>query len=204
MSEARAPHVPVSFAVEGDIDDTVVRSLAEQLRVGVHEVFVRNGKPNLLKALPGFNASARSRPWFVLVDLDRDAPCAPPYVAEHLPKPSDLMRFRVAIRSIEAGLLADRRGFARFFGIRIDVLPADPESLPDAKQTIVELARGSNKKIVRQGLPPRPGSGRRTGELYSSLLMEFASKHWNVGAARERSPSLDKAARRLPEIAAPA
>jgi hypothetical protein len=35
----------------------------------------------LLERLGGYNNAARFSPWLVLVDLDRDADCPPPFVA---------------------------------------------------------------------------------------------------------------------------
>lgn len=198
----RVAHIPVSFVVEGDIDEAVVRAIAGQLGVDVHEVFVRNGKPAVLKALRGFNASARSRPWFVLVDLDQDSRCAGEFVAQQLPEPSTKMRFRVAVRAVESWLLADHDGFARFFRVRPGGVSAHPESLPDPKQSVVDAARSSRAAMVRDGVPPRPGSGRRTGQLYAALLIEYVIQHWDPDAARKRSASLDRAMTRLSELAA--
>lgn len=198
----RASHIPVSFVVEGDIDDAVVRKIAFRLGVDVHEVFVRNGKPAVLKALRGFNSSARSRPWFVLVDLDQDTPCAGDFVAEHLPAPSSKMRFRIAVRAAESWLLADREGFAKFFRVGLGAVSENPEGLTDPKQSVVDIARLSRKAMVRDSVPPRPGSGRRTGELYAALLIEYVIQHWDPAAARRRSVSLDRAMTRLGELAA--
>jgi hypothetical protein len=202
-SETRVPrafHIPVSCAVEGDTDEAVVRKLAATIGVEVCEVFVRHGKAGVLKALPGLNSSAKGQPWFVLVDLDGDAPCAGSFVREQLPTPSSQMRFRVAVRAVEAWLLADSKGFGRFFDVKASDLPNDPESVSDPKETVIELARRSGRRIVRERMPPRPGSGRRTGDLYTALLIEFARDAWSVSEARARSSSLDRAFSRFSEL----
>jgi hypothetical protein len=193
-------HIPVSFAVEGDTDEAVVRRLASRLSVEVHQVLGKRGKHWVLEHLRGLNSSARGQPWFVLLDLNGDAPCAGEFVRVHLPHPSPQMRFRVSVRAVEAWLLADRSGFARCFGVRQAEVPSAPEMERDPKETIVRLAGRSTKSIVRQGVPPRPGSGRRIGALYTSLVIEFVQQHWDLDAARGHSPSLDRAISRLDEL----
>jgi hypothetical protein len=193
-------HIPVSFAVEGDTDEAVVRRIAAHLEIDVHQVLGKRGKTWVLEHLRGLNGSARGQPWLVLVDLDGDSPCAGEFVREHLAHPSPLMRFRVSVSAVEAWLLADRSGFARFFGVRQAEVPSAPEMERDPKETIVRLAGRSAKSIVRQGVPPRPGSGRRAGALYTSLLIEFVQQHWDMDAARGHALSLDRAISRLDEL----
>ena len=83
------------------------------------------------------------------------------------------MLFRVAVREIEAWLMADSEGLAQFLGVRRGRIHNDPESIADAKRTIVELGRLSRKREIREDLVPRPGSGRIVGPRYSSRLAEF-------------------------------
>lgn len=199
----RPAHIPVSFAVEGDTDEAVVRKIATRLAVDVHQVLGKQGKPRVLKALPGLNNSARGQPWFVLLDLNGDAPCPGGFVRTHLPTPSRHMQLRLAVCAVEAWLLADRTGFSRFMAVRVGDIPTDPERERDPKGAVIDLARRSRRSIIRTGMPPRPGSGRRTGDLYASLLIEFASDHWDLEAARRGSRSLDRATTRLDELAAP-
>ena len=200
---ASETRLPVSLVVEGDVDDAVVRKLAHFSDVPIHEVLVRHGKQEVLRGLPGFNRAARSRPWFVLVDLDLDARCPGEFVRRQLPEPAPHIRFRVAVRSVEAWLLADRPGFARFFGIGVEDIPREPELERDPKGVVIALARGSRKTRVRAGIPPRTGSGRRIGELYQGLLIEFISDAWDIDASRQNAPSLDRAIDRLVSLCVP-
>src|SRR5262245_66600073 len=104
---APAPPV-VAGAVEGLVDEAVFRRLVRFVGARPGAVYGKNGKSDLLRRLSGFNEAARYAPWFVLVDLDRDADCAPPFRTSQLSKPSAAMCFRVAVRETEAWLLADR------------------------------------------------------------------------------------------------
>jgi len=66
----------VSGAVEGPLDESVLRTIVEQRGGVVHRVQVQNGKQNLRRALPGYNAAAQRDPWLVLVGLDQRQTCA--------------------------------------------------------------------------------------------------------------------------------
>lgn len=120
-----------------------------------------------------------------------------------LPAPSPQMRFRVAVRQIEAWLLADADHFATFFGVRRGQIPARPDELTDPKGTVVSLVSTSKKAAIRADMVPRPGSGRRVGPAYAARLIEFVtrgSNRWRVTAAASASPSLRRCVERIDEL----
>ena len=187
----------VSAAVEGVVDDAVVRRLLRTTGHEVGPIHVKHGKSALLQRLPGYNAAAQRGPWLVLVDLNGDAPCAPPFVARHLGDPARHMLFRVAVHQVEAWLLADRARFARFLRVSPTRLPADPDALPDAKQTVVDVAAYSEDREIRQEIPPQRGSGRQVGPAYTARMIEFAEQRWRPDEAGARSESLRRCLARL-------
>ena len=69
--------VIVSAAVEGIVDEAVVRNLVAGVDAEVAGIHGKNGKPYLRKKIGAFNNAARHAPWLVLVDLNGDADCAP-------------------------------------------------------------------------------------------------------------------------------
>jgi len=196
----RAPR-SVDFVVEGRTDEAVVRRMAEHVGVSVGHVLVKQGKPAVLASLPGLNGVARHLPWFVLVDLDRSAPCAGEFVLARLPNRSRLMVMRVAVRAVEAWLLADAHGIAKLLSVPVGRIPNDVEAVDDPKRGIVDLARGSRRRDLREDVPPRTGSGRQVGVAFVSTMLEFIQSDWNIEEARRRSPSLDRALSRLRELA---
>lgn len=115
--------------VKGAPDAAAVRAIASLVEVPLNTIYFRS-KPQLLKGLPGFNNAARFWPWLVVVDLDSSAPCAPTFVHKHLRQPSRYMRFRVAVREVEAWLMSDKLRMAGFLGVSPDRVPDDPEALP--------------------------------------------------------------------------
>lgn len=193
----------VSGAVEGPSDEAVLRRIIESRDGIVHRVQVQNGKANLRRALPGYNNAAKGDPWLVLVDLDQDYDCPPALVADWLLQPSAFMRFRVVVRQIEAWLLADAERFAEFFSVRRTAVPDAPDTLRDAKATLLTLVGRSRRTAIRQDMTPRPGSGRSVGPAYTSRVIEFAThaaQGWRPDAAANRSPSLARCLQRLDEL----
>ncbi len=154
------PEVFISGAVEGLVDEAVANRLVRHVRAETASVYVSYGKDRLRDSAPGYNNAARFSPWLVLVDLDRDADCAPPFVRTWLPLPSPRMCFRVAVRAIEAWLMADSERLASFLRVPPRDVPPDPESLRDPKRAMVDLARRSRRQEIRADMLPRPRSGR--------------------------------------------
>lgn len=190
----------ISGVVEGIVDEAVFRRLVKTVRAEPGPVYGKNGKQQLLARLGGYNSAARFSPWLVLVDLDRDADCAPPFVASNLPAPSERMCFRVAVRTIEAWLLGDRERLARFLDVDPGSIPSDPEQSPDPKALIVSLARRSRSREILADLVPRRQSGRSEGPAYASRLIEFVSdsrRGWRPTVAAKSSESLRRCLRCL-------
>ena len=189
--------IVVNAAVEGIVDAAVVRRLLENSYLTLGEVYGKQGKGHLIRKIDAYNLAARFTPWIVLMDLDRDNECAPPFRISMLPDPAPYLCFRIAVRSVEAWLLADRDNISRFLGVPVSRIPDDPESLDNPKETMVNIARQSRRRNIREGMAPRPGSGRTTGPAYSSQIIEFASKYWQPTAASRRADSLKRAIRCL-------
>src|SRR4029077_6778678 len=113
----------ITSAVEGNVDEAVVRRLIEHVGATPGPVYGRNGKTHLRQRVSNYNHAARLSPWIILVDLDHDAECAPPLRSTWLPNPSPFMCFRVAVRQVESWLLADRERLARFLSVNTSRVP---------------------------------------------------------------------------------
>lgn len=194
---------PVSGAVEGIVDEAVLRRLCEHVGGSLGTVHVKGGKHRLLHRLGGYNKAARFGPWAVLVDLDQDRECVVDFVRHWLPYPAEHMRFRVCVRQVETWLLADRERLSAFLAVPRATVPRDPDRCGHAKHEMVNLAGRSTRRAVREEMVPRPRSGRPTGPAYSARLIEFAREHWRPDVAAERSESLQRCVTRLAELTAP-
>ena len=135
----------------------------------------------------------------VITDLDMGN-CAPELIDDWLGmKPHRNFMFRVAIREIEAWLLADRKGIAKFLGVRINKIPHYPEELDDPKLKLVNLAR-SGKKLIKEELIPSQGSTAQIGVGYNATLTKFIHSFWNTDRARECSRSLCRTIKRIERL----
>jgi hypothetical protein len=192
--------VHISAAVEGDVDEAVLRCLVQQTGAELTAVYGKAGKVSLLQRINGYNQAAGFSPWIVLVDLDDDADCAPPFRTEWLPNPAPQMCFRIAVREVEAWLLADRERLARFLSVAPVRVPPAPESVQDPKRSLVDVARHSRRREIKEDMVPRPGSDRPVGPAYNSRLREFVAGHCRPEVAEEASDSLRRCRERLHQL----
>jgi hypothetical protein len=192
--------VVIYGAVEGLVDEAVVRRLIRHVGAEPGPIYGKNGKVYLRKQVKGYNEAARWTPWIVLVDLNHDADCAPPFQAEWLPSPAPKMCFRVTVRQVEAWLLADRERMARFLRVPLPRIPYSLETVDDPKRLMVDLARRSRRRDIREDMVPRPDSGRKVGPAYASRLIEFVGderEEWRPDVAARSSDSLNRCLRCL-------
>ncbi|MBA2227960.1 hypothetical protein [Thermogemmata fonticola] len=187
------PGALINLAVEGTTDEAVGKKLLDYVDAKPNLVCGKQGKPFLESKIHSFNEAARHSPWFVIVDLDQDFHCAPDLRQEWLPNPAPLLCFRIAVRAVEAWLLADAEAIAAFLRIARNKVPANPEGLLDPKAEMVSLARKSRRRAIRKDMVPPPSSGRKVGPAYSSRLTEFASTEWRAEVAMAQAPSLRRA-----------
>lgn len=185
--------VVITAAVEGVVDEAVVRRLVAHVRAVPGDVHGKNGKEHLRKRINGYNNAAQRAPWFVLVDLNSDADCAPLLRQQWLPGPAPFLCFRVAVRQVEAWLMADAETLASYLSVKRSIVPSNPEAVSNAKIEMVNLARRSRSRAIREDMVPRAESGRVVGPAYSSRLIEYAASHWRPEVAAQHADSLRRA-----------
>jgi hypothetical protein len=183
----------IMVAFEGDTDLPVIRRLLEDAGLPLGLPIDCGGKARLDAELKGYNGAAQGSPWFVLRDLDDDAPCAGKFLAGLRFKPSRWMCFRLAVRELEAWLLADKEAVSRFFRVDERHIPNHPDLETDPTASLVALARKSTSSTVRKAMVPAPNMGVQVGPLYEATLIEFGEKAWHLDRACQRSPSLKRA-----------
>lgn len=189
--------------MEGVVDEAVLRCLLTQVGALSGPIYGKQGKQHLRQRLKGYNQAARFNPWVILVDLDHDEACAPPFRESWLPTPAPYLCFRIAVHEVEAWLMADHEQLARFFSIARSRIPQDPEAVDDPKRTMVELAKHSRRRAIREDMVPRPQSGREVGPAYSSRLIEFIEAPdigWRPDVAAKSSDSLARCLRCLQRL----
>jgi len=191
--------IPVSLVTEGLLDEQVLRHLlsqsGRQFAPGV--CYGKHGREHLSQNIHRFNLAAAHHPFIILADLERDE-CAPDLIQRWLPSgPHSNLVLRIAVRKVEAWLLADRKAFAEFLGISLAKIPSQPDNEIDPKSQVVALARHSRFRVIREDVVPSPGSTSSIGKNYVGQLSRFVLKYWQVKRASFNSPSLDRALRAL-------
>ncbi len=206
----------VSIAVEDNLSERVVRRLVHHSHrdwtIGVRyplrplagghanprnlaEKRGLSGWGQLKSNLPAYNTAAAARPFIVLTDLDVHVPCPGDLWSKWMAatRRHHNLIFRVAVREVEAWLLADREGMAEFLEVPESDLPVDSEAVLDPKSEIVTLARQSNSPDIRYALVPAAGSLARVGRSFESKLLQFAANDWSIPNAAKHSRSLGRA-----------
>jgi len=187
--------IPINLAVEDDLSEAVVRKLLASAvsEFAIGDCYSKGGFGYLRRSIRGFNAAALGTPFIVLTDLD-NAECAPGLMKEWLPLARNPnLLFRVAVREVEAWLIAHRDGIAAFLGVQNRLIPTDPESLKDPKQTIIHLARKSRSRDIRDDIVPPAGSTREQGPNYNGRLIAFVNNVWEPSVAANSVGSLRRA-----------
>ncbi len=190
---------PVNVVVEGPTDKDVATRILEECGIILGRFHGLKGRQSIERGITGFNNAAKHQAWFVLVDLDKDT-CAGGLCRSWLENPNPLMCIRIAVREIESWLLADSERLSIFLKVSHALVPESPETLPDPKQALVNLARRSRSTKIRHGLVPREKSGRVVGELYTSMISEFildTETGWRPDVAAQYAPSLDRCMKAL-------
>ena len=192
--------------VEDKLSEAVVRRLlagaSRQLKVassypikkGWQDDAGKSGYGYIKKSLAAFNEVAAFTPFVVLIDAD-NRPCPPQTIAEWLegkPQHSDLV-CRVAIREVEAWLLADRPGLSAYLSIPEKCIPLDTARIKDPKRYIVRMAARSSRKEIRADIAPPKGSKGKTGPYYTQSLSSFVRDFWQLKEASKHSESLKRA-----------
>jgi hypothetical protein len=171
----------VILVVEDQLSLAVAERLVEHAAPGT-EVAMRQvvrGRDRVRAEVPKYVNACCVIPHFVLVDLDSD-PC-PRALLEAWkvfpPKPGLLIR--VVPREVEAWVLADRPGFASFASVPMNKLPHAPETLADAKQTLINLARRSKSRRLASELALRRA---RDSASARCTTKESVHSYGNTGA----------------------
>ena len=180
----------VNIAVEGELDEAVLKKVLAFVNIRVANIFGKQGKNNLKENVPRYNQAAQYGRWVILVDLDNDADCPPPFVNSWLPLRNQNLQLRVAVRTVESWLLAERDGMAGFLAVSKQRIPLYPEIEDNPKRILINIARHSRSKTMRADIVPRDGSTAIQGPGYTTRLIEFTVEYWNPERAAVNAPSL--------------
>ena len=189
----------IILAVEDDLSETVLRVILEQSnkKYDVVACYGRRGREYLRKMMNAFNSASRNFPHLVLTDLD-SVDCPMMLINEWLPYPKNSkLIFRIAVREVEAWVMADRRAFADFLGIKVHLVPEQLDQVEDPKKLLFELTRKSRNRELKESILPLSGGISKVGPDYNGQLGFFVKEFWRVNLAIGHSLSLERANRAI-------
>ncbi len=187
----------VLYAVEGPTDAPIAEKLIRRIGRTPRVISATGGSSQIDSGLKRWSQPSNRAAMLVLRDWDdRDSvPCAPALVDKLAPARPNGLSLRIAVRSLEAWLMADVEAAKRYFGVRR--LPTDPEQLPRPKVVLVAACRKSTRAAIREGMATRGSISGVVGPQFVPIVTEFARDVWDPDRARLNAPSLDRTLRRL-------
>ncbi|MDZ4375451.1 MAG: hypothetical protein U1C74_29080 [Phenylobacterium sp.] len=93
--------------------------------------------------------------------------------------------------------MADKPGISDFIRVRPARIPDYPEDLADPKQALVNAARKSKSKSIREAMVPREGVGASEGPEFSTHMIEFTYNHWSIERSLLLQPDSSSFARAI-------
>ncbi len=183
--------IPINLVVEDNLSEVAIKKVLEssQQRFSVGACYGKHGFGYIQKRLHSFNNAAKGMPLLVLVDLESE--CPPAQINKWLDHPiNPNLIFRIAVKEIESWILADRKGIASFLGISQKHIPFVSDEIADPKDCLINLARKSRKRQLRESLIPRANSTAKVGPDYDGQLSKFVTTSWNISEASKNSDSL--------------
>lgn len=209
-----SPSIEVDYSGEGRVDAVVARRLIRAAGHVPGRDFVSNrphkGKDALDLSLRGLNAGVRyGNPILALRDLDSDAPCGGALLQELCRTRlaatlHPALVLRVAVRAVEAWLLADAAGFSAASGVPRAKVPTHPEELTRPKDEMRDLLCRYGNRDTLAALQMRRRDERPTDQVLAGWTVGFVDEGWDVEAAERsaRVPSLSRCLARLRELRA--
>jgi len=189
----------IQLVVEDELSGIVLRKLVEQSsnELSVSRVLPMRGFGNIKSGIQRFMNASNVIPHIVLTDLDQ-CECAPSLMNSWgVNITTQNLLFRVAVREVEAWLLADREGMSKYLNLPLAKMPLYPEMENDPKQTLINLVRKCKSRRFVEELVPATGSSASTGPLYNARMGGFVRDCWNIERAVVNSDSLSRAVKRI-------
>lgn len=193
--------IPINLVFEDELSEFVLTKLLDgfgnKFCVGVS--YNGRGFGYIKSKINGFNQACVATPFLILTDLD-NRECPIELINDWFNNViHENMIFRIAVREVESWLLADIEGLSKFLRVSSANFPREPELEPDPKRTLINLARRSNIRSIREDIIPI-NDNAKIGPNYNGKLSEFVFGFWDLSRAMDRSQSLARTYQRLQDF----
>ncbi len=161
----------------------------------------RKGIGYIATKLRSLNRAATGMKIVVIADRDSQQNCPPDIIRNWIggDRHPNLV-VRMAEMEIESWIMADIERISEFLDVPLNRIPQAPDAIPDPKRTLVNIARSSRARRIREEMCPQPGSATIVGPGYNDALEFFLRSRWRAGRAIQNSPSLRRAELRIGEL----
>jgi hypothetical protein len=186
----------VQPVVEDLLQEIILEKIVSIYRpdINLYNAIGKKGNGYIKAKLRAFNDASDALPHIILTDLDM-VKCAPALLNELITFPlSDKLMLRIAEKEADAWIMADRNAFADFAGIPVNKIPLNTQQIPDPKEFLINLARRSRRKIIKDIVP---AGTSRVGPGYNPILQDFVINFWDPKVAITFNGSLNKAVKRI-------
>ncbi len=203
----------VYIAGEDEATKAVIIRLLRDYAPNLHVVGELPARGSQIKSkIPSFNLLAGKLPVILLTDLD-DEPCGPigksKLLGTLVQQPDFIIN--IAVDEVEAWLMADRNGFARYFGIPLAAMPVSTMQKMSGCKALPEIAvpvksswlfthslmQSSTNAERRAQVAVSPTDKNSKGKEYNTAVIPFVQNVWNPEVARVSSDSLNRMIVRL-------
>lgn len=194
--------IQVSLIVEGQLDEQVLHKLLAQVapHLQAEICYGRRGRDWIDSNMSKYNQAAQQWPFVALADLEQTE-CPPDLLRVWFPHGrNNNLQARIAVRMVEAWLLADREACAEFLGIAVHHIPQLPDDENHPKKLLVNLARRSRYRAIRDDIVPAPKTTGIVGKNYLGQLGKFVIEKWQPERAQIHSYSLRRAINALQQF----
>jgi hypothetical protein len=206
----------VFIAGEDEATRAVIVRLIKDYAPNLHILRELPARGSQVKAkIPNFNELARTIPVILLTDLDDD-PCGPigkNNLLGTLVQEQDFV-INIAVDEVEAWLMADRDGFARYFGVPVAQMPisvmqkmSGRKALPEVSVPVKsswlfthDLMHHSTNAEKKAQVAVSPMDNNSKGKEYNTAVVPFIQDVWNPEEARVASDSLNRMIVRLGKL----
>ncbi len=185
----------INIICEDSLHVAVIRRLIDiynpSLRINV--INKLGSRSEIEKRIVIYNGSPEDVSYFIMIDLDSDQ-CAPALINKLLPRGVNSNNIvRIAVRQIESWLLADSKNLSSYFGIKNSLIPNNTDMLSNSKNFLIEIAKQSNRSIIKCNIVPDSAGTAKQGPDYNYPLIIFILEKWDPNAGMIKSDSLKKA-----------
>lgn len=198
----------VYIAGEDEATKAVIIRLLRDYAPSLHVVGELPARGSQVKTkISNYNRLAGSIPVILLTDLDNE-PCGPISKNKLLGAIVQEPKFviNIAVDEVEAWLMADRDGFARYFGIPINQMPISTiqkmsgcKPLPEISVSVKSswlfthsLMQNSTNAEKKAQVAVSPTDKNSKGKEYNTAVVPFIQNVWNPEVARAASDSLNR------------